>query len=292
MHLLFSMHVSVLGRPNYSGKSVYLTQVALIVIMAQIGSFVPAKRTAMVLVECIRSRISSFESISHGHSSFFIDASQVAQMLAPKKSGRGLYLLDEFGKGTLEADGMALLVAALRELLARPVADAPLCLCTTHFVEILKDPCLPVSDPRLSMFSMEVMTKPSTNLARRSIRPKLLSARDSMSVGTRLSRLVSRVPSEAAGQGESDEREQMHSVVRTYRLLPGSVCQESRALQCALEAGVPRFILQRAAHVHSAISGNSVIAHAVATSENNQRIQNCADAVRKLMSIDPSDSLE
>lgn len=275
--------------PNYSGKSVYLTQVALIVILAQIGSFVPAKKASIVPIDCIQSRISSFESIAHGQSSFFMDACQVAQMLSPG-SGKALYLLDEFGKGTLEGDGMALLAAALREFLARPVSESSFCLCTTHFVEILKDPYLPTSDTRLSMFSMEVMTRPRTNAqaAGRSIRTKLIPTSNPVSMGSHLPRSVSKPLVDVASRDH--EKERAKSVVRTYRLLPGSICEESRALQCALEAGVPRFILQRAAHVRNAISSNSFIANAVGSSENNQKIRNCAAIVKEFMSADYSDS--
>lgn len=248
----------------------------------------------MVVVDSIHSRISSFESVSHCQSSFFMDACQVAQMLAPG-SGRDLHLLDEFGKGTMEADGMALLAAALRELLTRPVRKAPLCICATHFVEILKEPFLPVSDPRMSIFSMEVMTRPATNTndVGRVARPRLTARHSTMSVGSRVSRLLLKGPSEVDSSGANEEQDLLSSVVRTYQLLPGSICQESRALQCALEAGVPRFIVQRVAHIRSEISETGAIEDAVCNEENNRRLQKCANAVRALLATDFSnDSTE
>lgn len=246
----------------------------------------------MVLIESINSRISSFESVTHGHSSFFMDACQVSQMLSPD-SGRALHLIDEFGKGTAEADGIALLAAALREILRRPLSTAPLCLCTTHFVEVLKEPWLPLSDPRLSIFSMEVMTRPTTNtnaFGRGALR-QAMTRSSTVSVGSRSSRLRSKVSSELQGNSTKEEVEGLSNVVRTYRLLAGSVCHESRALQCALEGGIPKFILQRAAHVRNAISEKGLIADVVTNEENNSRFRNCATSVRNLLSTDfPEDS--
>lgn len=243
----------------------------------------------MVVIECISSRISSFESVSHGQSSFFMDASQVSQMLAPN-SRRALHLIDEFGKGTLEGDGMALLAAALREIASRTGPKAPLCICATHFVEILKEPFLPIADAKLSTFSMEVMTRPATtgSVISRVTRPKLMTKRSTMSVGSRVSRLRSIGTNQDNNSTPDEGQDSLSSIVRTYRLLPGSICQESRALQCALEAGVPRFLLQRAAHVRDAIAGTGFIEDAVSTEENSRRIRNCANAVRTLLSTDYS----
>lgn len=239
----------------------------------------------MVLIESINSRISSFESVSHGQSSFFMDACQVSRMLSPD-SGRALHLIDEFGKGTAEADGMALLTSTLREFLSRPVSMAPLCICTTHFVEVLKEPLLPLSDPRISIYSMEITTTPTTNanaFGRGALR-QAITRSDTVSAGSRLSRLLSKDPIEIQGNSTKEEMEPLTNVVRTYRLLAGSVCHESRALQCALEAGVSKFILQRAAHVRNAVSGTGHIEGVISDEENNGRFRVCATTVRKLLS--------
>jgi DNA mismatch repair protein MSH5 len=85
--------------PNYSGKSVYLKQVALIVYLAHVGSFVPADSATIGLTDKILTRISTRESVSRMQSAFMIDLQQVALALN-SATNRSLLVLDEFGKGT------------------------------------------------------------------------------------------------------------------------------------------------------------------------------------------------
>lgn len=89
----------LLTGPNYSGKSVYLKQVAIIVYMAHIGCFVPAAAATIGLTDKILTRITTRETVSKMHSAFMIDLQQVALAvtLATRKS---LVIIDEFGKGT------------------------------------------------------------------------------------------------------------------------------------------------------------------------------------------------
>ena len=96
----------VITGANYSGKSVYLRQVALIAMMSHIGSFVPATRCVIGPIDRIFTRISSNETSSVGLSSFSVDASQIASALK-FATRRSLLLLDEFGKGTDALDGQA-----------------------------------------------------------------------------------------------------------------------------------------------------------------------------------------
>lgn len=265
------------SRPNYSGKSAYLSQVALIVILAQIGSCVPAKRASLTILETILSQVSNYESVSQGQSSFFMDASEVARMLQ-NALGRSLNLIDEFGKGTLEADGMALFAATIRYMLRTSVCNATFTVCATHFTEVLSEPILPLSNPRLLLFSMEVMTSIEGH---RKLVGGFLNAADNEAGRSHAKGDPIEGPS--LTRGDRNERHRIDdflgNCVRTYRLLSGSVCQESRALQCALEAGVPKFILQHAAHVSAAISGSGVVENAVETASNNERIQILHDVV-------------
>lgn len=90
--------------PNYSGKSVYLKQVALIVYMAHVGSFVPADSATIGLTDKILTRISTRESVSRMQSAFMIDLQQIALALN-SATNRSLLVLDEFGKGT-DSKGM------------------------------------------------------------------------------------------------------------------------------------------------------------------------------------------
>ncbi len=85
--------------PNYSGKSVYLKQVALIVYMAHVGCFVPADRATVGLTDKILTRISTRETVSRFQSAFMIDLQQIALAMT-LATRRSLVIIDEFGKGT------------------------------------------------------------------------------------------------------------------------------------------------------------------------------------------------
>ena len=91
--------VFLMTGPNQSGKSIYLKQVALIVYMAHIGSFVPAEEATIGITDKILTRIAAKETVSNIHSAFAIDLKQVLSTLR-LASRRSLILLDEFGKGT------------------------------------------------------------------------------------------------------------------------------------------------------------------------------------------------
>lgn len=85
--------------PNYSGKSVYLKQVALIVYMAHVGCFVPADQATIGLTDKILTRIATRETVSRFQSAFMIDLQQVALAMS-LATHRSLVIIDEFGKGT------------------------------------------------------------------------------------------------------------------------------------------------------------------------------------------------
>ena len=94
----------MLTGPNYSGKSVYLKQIALIVFMAHVGCFVPAERAKIGLTDKILTRIATRETVSKIQSAFMIDLQQVA-LAINLATHRSLVIIDEFGKGT-ESTGM------------------------------------------------------------------------------------------------------------------------------------------------------------------------------------------
>ena len=89
----------IMTGPNYSGKSVYLKQIALIVYMAHIGCFVPAERAIIGLTDKILTRIATRETVSKAQSAFMIDLQQVSSAINLATS-RSLLIIDEFGKGT------------------------------------------------------------------------------------------------------------------------------------------------------------------------------------------------
>lgn len=93
--------------PNYSGKSVYLKQIALIVYLAHVGCFVPAERATIGLTDNILTRIATRETVSRFQSAFMIDLQQAALAMT-LASHRSLVIIDEFGKGT-DSSGKAFL---------------------------------------------------------------------------------------------------------------------------------------------------------------------------------------
>ncbi|EIW73074.1 hypothetical protein TREMEDRAFT_26100, partial [Tremella mesenterica DSM 1558] len=122
----------ILTGANGSGKSAYGKQVALIVFMAQIGSFVPAESAIIGIVDKIYTRVQTRESVSKASSAFMIDLAQVSLALRGCTS-RSLLLLDEFGKGTLPTDGAGLLAGVIRYLLE---TCRPRTIVMTHFHEL------------------------------------------------------------------------------------------------------------------------------------------------------------
>lgn len=236
--------VHMVTGPNFSGKSVYLKQVALMIVMAQIGSCVPAENAEIRPVRVILTRVSAFESISLGHSTFFMDAAQIAGMLASDSKKPSLLLIDEFGKGTSEIDGMALLAATLRSVLDRDVSST-MCLCATHYIEILSGDILPMDNPRLASFSMEMLAVDKVEVA-----PRIAKApRTRTGPSTSSDRSNPSNPSTHASSWMDEV-----AFVRTYRLLRGTICGDSRYLQCAMEQGIDRDVLSRAAEIRGAIS--------------------------------------
>lgn len=139
--------------PNYSGKSVYLKQNALIVYMAHIGSFVPAEKAIIGLTDKILTRIATRESVSRSQSAFMIDLQQVALSLT-LATRRTLVVIDEFGKGTNVSDGAGLCCAVFEYFLSLG-ANRPKVLGATHFHEIFENGHLE-ERPELSFGHMEV----------------------------------------------------------------------------------------------------------------------------------------
>ncbi|CZS90681.1 related to MSH5-meiosis-specific protein [Rhynchosporium graminicola] len=143
----------VMTGPNYSGKSVYLKQNALIVYMAHIGSYVPAHRATIGLTDKILTRIATRESVSKNQSAFMIDLQQIALALT-LATNRTLLVIDEFGKGTNSSDGAGLCCGVLDYLISLGV-HRPKVLAATHFHEIFENRYLK-EQPELSFGHMEV----------------------------------------------------------------------------------------------------------------------------------------
>lgn len=121
----------VLTGPNYSGKSVYLKQVAVIVFMAHVGSFVPAENAKIGLTDKILSRVTTRETVSRAQSAFMIDLQQMSLALN-LATHRSLLIIDEFGKGTEASDGAGLACAVMEYLLGSG-DKRPKVIGATHF---------------------------------------------------------------------------------------------------------------------------------------------------------------
>jgi len=126
--------VVLLTGPNMAGKSTYLRQVALIVLMAQVGSFVPAREARIGVVDRIFSRIGALDDIAAGRSTFMVEMLETAAMLH-NATPRSLLIFDEIGRGTSTYDGMAIARAVVEFIHNRPEAAAKT-LFATHYHEL------------------------------------------------------------------------------------------------------------------------------------------------------------
>ncbi len=126
--------VSIITGPNMAGKSTYMRQVALIVLMAQMGSFVPARSAKIGLVDRVFTRIGASDDLGSGQSTFMVEMSEVASILKYATS-HSLLILDEIGRGTSTYDGMAIARAVL-EYAADPKRLGAKTLFATHYHEL------------------------------------------------------------------------------------------------------------------------------------------------------------
>ena len=144
--------IALITGPNMAGKSTYIRQVALITLMAHLGSFVPARRASIGLVDRIFTRVGAMDHLAKGQSTFLVEMSETANILN-NATDRSLVILDEIGRGTSTYDGLSIAWAVL-EILHNRQGRCPKTLFATHYHELVE---LDNHLPRLKNFNVAVL---------------------------------------------------------------------------------------------------------------------------------------
>ncbi|MBQ9912766.1 MAG: DNA mismatch repair protein MutS [Clostridia bacterium] len=125
---------SIITGPNMAGKSTYMRQVALICLMAQIGSFVPAKRAELSIIDSIFTRVGASDDLATGQSTFMVEMNEVSNIIK-NANKNSLIILDEVGRGTSTFDGMSIARAVLEYIVDKRKLGAKT-LFSTHYHEL------------------------------------------------------------------------------------------------------------------------------------------------------------
>ncbi|PID76664.1 MAG: DNA mismatch repair protein MutS [Deltaproteobacteria bacterium] len=141
----------VITGPNMAGKSTVLRQTALIVLMAQLGSFVPAESASIGIVDRIFTRVGAMDDLGRGQSTFMVEMSETANILN-NATPKSLVILDEIGRGTSTFDGLAIAWAVAEDLVSKQ-GQGIKTLFATHYHELT---ALSASQPRVKNYSIAV----------------------------------------------------------------------------------------------------------------------------------------
>ena len=158
--------IMMISGPNMSGKSAILRQTALIIIMAQIGSFVPANEVNIGITDKIFTRVGASDNISQGESTFMVEMNEAAAILNNLTS-KSLILLDEIGRGTSTYDGISIAWAITEYLHEHPLKPKTLFATHYHELNIMKD-----KFGRIKNFNVSVMESDNNILFLRKLEPE------------------------------------------------------------------------------------------------------------------------
>ena len=254
--------VSIVTGANGSGKSIYLKQVALLSYLAHIGSFVPAEEMAIgpisAICTCIGSPI---------HRSFASDITRVGRMLRfPVKSAsqRPLLCIDEFGKGTLAQDGIALLTALVSDFLTREPNGMPFVAMTTHYTEIFRNIKTTVKpdiiETYLEVSVMAVHVDRSCNAA-------MQDEQDAAAASVQI------LPKNVLHERSLAAQESQTRVKYTYRKTPG-INTKTYALPLASLCGIPSDVVQHAECVLRGLLNDKSLANIIDEEKVISEIEN------------------
>ncbi|WP_138483050.1 DNA mismatch repair protein MutS [Dyadobacter bucti] len=161
-----AQQIIIITGPNMAGKSALLRQTALIVLMAQMGSYVPAKAASIGLVDKIFTRVGASDNLSRGESTFMVEMTETASILN-NLSDRSLVLMDEIGRGTSTYDGVSI-AWAIAEYLHNQPGCKPKTLFATHYHELNQ---LAEDFPRIKNFNVAVKEVDNKVIFLRKLKP-------------------------------------------------------------------------------------------------------------------------
>ena len=218
-----SNQILIITGPNMAGKSTVLRQVALLVIMAQMGSFIPARKATIGVVDRIFTRVGALDNLSHGQSTFMVEMQETANILN-NAGERSLIIMDEIGRGTSTYDGLSIAWAVV-EFLHDLHNTGVKTLFATHYHELTE---LAQQKPRVKNYNIAVKEWNDDIIFLR----KLVEGATNRSYGIQVARLAG-IPDKVIGRSkkilyriENQEQDLADSFSDQKEELPGAVQME------------------------------------------------------------------